>query len=233
MRFPLASLLNAIVCAAGGILGTVFGHRLPERVRTAVLGGIGLVTSVVGIRSALVTTNIVIPLLALAIGTLIGESLRIETRLEALGERLRARFARGDQGRFVEGFVTATLIATIGPLAILGSLAEGAHGDRELLLIKTALDGFMTLSVAAAYGIGVAFSALGILAVQVPITLIGSLAGGDVEGRVLAEIEATGGFLIMAIGLRLLDLKKLPIASFMPALLLAPLFLWIGERLAG
>jgi uncharacterized membrane protein YqgA involved in biofilm formation len=233
VRVPWASILNAVVCAVGGILGVVFGHRLPERIRTAVLGGIGLVTLVVGVRSALGTTNIVIPLLALALGALIGEAFRIEARLEGLGERLRERFAKHDKGRFVEGFVTATLIATVGPLTILGSLAEGAHGDRELILIKTALDGFMTLSVAAAYGIGVAFSAIGVLAVQVPITLVGSLAGGDIDGRVLAEIEATGGLIIMAIGLRLLDIKKLPIASYLPGLLLAPAILWIGERIVN
>lgn len=215
------------------MLGVVFGHRLPERIRIAVLSGIGIVTLVVGVRSALETTNIVIPLLALSFGVLIGELLQIEARLERLGERLRARFAARDKGRFVEGFVTATLIATVGPLTILGSLAEGAHGDRELILIKTALDGFMTLTVAAAYGIGVAFSALGVLVVQVPLTVIGSIAGSDLTGRVLAEIEATGGLIIIAIGLRLLDIKKLPIASYLPGLLLAPGILWIGERLVN
>jgi uncharacterized protein len=228
--FPLATILNALACAGGGIMGVLFGHKLPERFRTAVLGGIGLVTLVVGLRSALVTTNIVIPLLAIAFGVLIGETLRIENRLEAVGERLRERFAKGDRGRFVEGFVTATLIATVGPLAILGSLAEGAHGDRDLILVKTALDGFMTLSVGAAYGIGVAFSAIGVLVVQLPITFIGAVVGSDISGRVLSELEATGGLIIIAIGLRLLDIKKLPIASYLPALALAPLILWIGER---
>ena len=233
MRLPFASLLNAVAIAVAGTLGVRFGHVLPERVRSAVLSAMGLVTVFVGFEGARASSNIIIPLIALALGVLIGESLAIETRLERVGERLRARFARGETGRFVDGFVTATLIATIGPMAILGSLAEGASGDREILLIKSALDAFMAFGVAAAYGIGVAFAAIGVLAVQVPLTLAGSLVGADIDGRVLAEIQATGGFVVIAIGLRLLEIKRLPVASYLPGLLLAPLVLWIGERIVG
>lgn len=233
MRLPIATLLNAAVVVIGGGIGAALGDRLPARIRDGVLAAIGLVTLVVGMQSAVVTQNIVIPLLALTFGTVIGELIEIERRLESVGVRLRERFASGDHGRFVEGFVAATLIATVGPLAILGSLAEGATGDHELLLIKSALDAFMALGVAAAYGIGVAFAAIGVLLVQVPLTVLGSLVGDGISGRVLLEIEATGGIIILAIGFRLLEIRKLPVASMLPALILAPGLLWLGERLVA
>lgn len=220
---PLGTLLNAAAVVAGGLLGLLVGHRLPERVKQAVLAGIGLVVVVIALQAALTTTNAVIPLVSVVLGGALGEWLRVEDRVEVVGERLRARFAGEGDGGFVEGFVTLTLIAVVGPLTVLGTFQEGIDGNLDLLVVKTALDGLVAIPLAAVYGVGVAFAALGILAVQVPLTLVGGVVGDVLSDRMLVELEATGGVVIIGIGLRLLEIRRLPVASYLPALLIAPL----------
>lgn len=223
---PLGTLLNAAAVVAGGLLGLLVGGRLPDRVKEAVLAGIGLVVLVIALQAALTTTNAVIPLVSVVVGGALGEWLRIEERVETVGTRLRDRFAGEGDGGFVEGFVSLTLIAVVGPLTVLGTFQEGIDGTIDLLVVKTALDGLVAIPMAAVYGIGVAFSALGVLAVQVPLTLVGAVVGDVLSDRMLVELEATGGVVIIGIGLRLLDLRRLPVASYLPALVVAPLIVW-------
>lgn len=222
MVLPLGTLLNAAVVVVGGLAGLVVGERLPERVKQAVLAGIGMVVLVIALQAALATTNAVIPLVSVVVGGALGEWARIEARVEAVGERLRRRFARDGGGTFVEGFVTLTLIAVVGPLTVLGTFREGIDGSIDLLVVKTALDGLVAVPLAAVYGLGTVFAALGILAVQVPLTFVGAGVGDVLSPRMLVELEATGGVVIIGIALRLLDLRRLPVASYLPALVVAP-----------
>lgn len=223
----LGTLVNIVTILAGTALGLVAGSRLREQVRTTVLAGIGLATLGVGTASFLETGNAAFPVVAVVIGGLLGEVTGIEDRLAGLGDRLRRLGSRGgdvgERSTFVEGFVLATLTFCVGALAIVGSLQDGIRGDSELLLVKSALDGVVAVVFAAAYGVGVGFAALSVLVVQGGLTVLGAIAGEALlSGRMIEELEATGGLLIIGIGLRLLQIKDLRVGSFLPALVLAP-----------
>ena len=223
----LGTLVNIVTILAGTALGLVAGSRLREQVRATVLAGIGLATLGVGTASFLETGNAAFPVVAVVIGGLLGEVTGIEDRLAGLGDRLRRLGSRGgdvgERSTFVEGFVLATLTFCVGALAIVGSLQDGIRGDSELLLVKSALDGVVAVVFAAAYGIGVGFAALSVLVVQGGLTVLGAIAGEALlSGRMIEELEATGGLLIIGIGLRLLQIKDLRVGSFLPALVLAP-----------
>jgi uncharacterized membrane protein YqgA involved in biofilm formation len=227
----LGTVVNVLTVVAGTGVGVALGTRLPERTRATVLTGIGLVTLAVGAQSFLDTRNAVFPVVSVAVGGLLGDALRIEDRLAGVGEALRRRFAARSSGStFVEGFVTASLTFCIGPLTILGSVADGVRGDAQLLVVKSALDGIVAVAYAASMGIGVGFSALVIAVVQGVLTVAGAGLGDLLTDRMVDELTATGGVLILGIGLRLLDLKRVPVASYLPALVLAPVLVGLFAR---
>lgn len=217
------TLLNVVTVLIGGGLGTLLGQRLPERVRQTVLYGLGLVTLVTGLRMALGTQNILIVMGSVLIGGILGEWWRIEDGLQALGERLQQRFKRGTGSKLAEGFVTASLIFCVGPMTILGSIRDGMVGDYTLLAIKSLLDGFASLALAASLGIGVMFSAVTVLIFQGGLSLLARLAQFGMSEAMITEMTATGGTIIMGIGLILLDLKRIRVANLLPGIFIAPL----------
>ena len=224
----IGTVVNVVTVLLGTMAGVVLGNRLPERLRTAVLQAVGLVTLVIGARDALGTRNIVFPLVALILGAAMGEALRIEDRLEALGGAIRRRFendGEGDDSRFVEGFVAASLLFCVGPLTILGSIRDGLGGPdhAQLLLVKAALDGTVAIAFASTLGWGVGFSALTIVVVQGTLTLAAGAADRVLTDRMIVEMSAAGGVMVIGIGLRLLDVRKVAVGSMLPALVLAPI----------
>lgn len=221
----LGTLINTATVVVGGGVGYFVGHRIPESVRTLVMQVVGLATMVMGIQSAMDTHNIVFPLVGTVIGAIIGELLRIEDRLESLGEWLKKRFARGesDEGTFVKGFVTATLLFCIGPLTILGAIEDASGKTPQLYIIKGTLDGFISIIFTAAYGIGAIFSAASVFVVQGLLTLAGTGLDSLLDERMRTELFATGGFLVLAIGLNLLDIKRIKLGSLLPALVVTPI----------
>ncbi|MGI8806411.1 MAG: DUF554 domain-containing protein [Acidimicrobiales bacterium] len=224
----IGTVVNVVTVLAGTATGVVLGARLPERLRTAVLQAVGLVTLVIGARDAFGTRNVVFPLVALILGAAIGEALGIEDGLEALGGAVRRRFTaeEGDEeSRFVEGFVAASLLFCVGPLTILGSIRDGLGGPdhAQLLLVKAALDGIVAIAFASTLGWGVGLSALTVIVVQGTLTVGASAADRLLTTRMIVEMTATGGFIVIGIGLRLLELKKVAVASLLPALVLAPI----------
>ncbi|MGH9247778.1 MAG: DUF554 domain-containing protein [Acidimicrobiales bacterium] len=230
----IGTVVNVITVVAGTVAGVLLGSRLPERLRVAVLQAVGLVTLVIGTDEALATRNVVFPLVSLILGAAIGEALRIEDRLEGLGQRIRRRFERGpdEDSRFVEGFVAASLLFCVGPLTILGSIRDGLGGadHAQLLLVKPALDGIVSVAFASVLGWGVGFSALTIVAVQGTLTLAAGVADHLLSDRMVIEMSATGGIMVIGIGLRLLEIRKVPVASFLPALVIAPVAVALFAR---
>ena len=229
----LGTLVNVAAVVAGTVAGLVLGARLPERMRTTLLAGIGLVVIGVGLDSFLATRNAVFPIVAIVAGGLVGELVRLEDRLEGLGEAIRRRVERGEHGSstFVEGFVTASLTFCIGPLTIIGALQDGIDGEAELLIVKAALDGLVAIVYASSFGWGVGFSAVTILVLQGGLTALGALAGdGFLDDRMIDELEATGGVMIMGIGLRLLEIKRVPVGSYLPGLVIVPLLVGVFAR---
>jgi uncharacterized membrane protein YqgA involved in biofilm formation len=200
------------------------GDKIPERVRIIVVQVIGMITLGLGLSDLLKTHNMVFPMLGMVFGAVIGEVLRIEDRLEGIGEVIRKRFAkRQDPGPFVSGFVTATLLFCIGPLTILGAIQDASGATPQLYIIKGTLDGFMSVIFGAIHGVGVLFSAVSVFVVQGTFTLFGTQLDSLLNDRMRIELFATGGIAVMAIGLNLLDIKKIRLGSLLPGLIVTPL----------
>jgi len=221
------TLLNVAAVLIGGGLGTLLGQRLPEKMRETVLHGLGLVTLVTGLRMTLGTANILIVMGSILLGGIVGEWLGIEDRLQAVGDRLQGRIKVGSTATLAQGFVTASLIFCVGPMTIIGSIRDGMVGDYSLLAIKSLLDGFASLALAASLGVGVMLSAVTVLVFQGGISLLAAVARIGMSDPMIAEMTATGGVIIMGIGLILLDLKRIRVASLLPAILIAPLIVGI------
>lgn len=201
----------------------MLGQRLPDKVRQTVMHGLGLVTITVGLRMALDTANILIVMGSVLLGGILGEWWQIEERLQAVGGRLQERLHVGTASTLAQGFVTASLIFCVGPMTILGSIRDGLVGDYSLLAIKSLLDGFAALALASSLGIGVMLSAITVLVYQGSLSLLASLAQVAMTEAMITEMTATGGVIIMGIGLVLLDIKHVRVASYLPGMFIAPL----------
>ncbi|MDQ1437169.1 MAG: uncharacterized protein QOK43_798 [Acidimicrobiaceae bacterium] len=235
----LGTIVNVATVLIGTAIGLVAGRRVPERLRATVLDALGLITIALGLSDALRTRNFVFPVVALVVGAAVGEATGIEERLASVGERLRRRATDEDEpgrerggghGSFVEGFVSASLVFCVGPLTVLGSISDGlGHGAQELI-VKAAMDGLVAVVFASTLGIGVGFSALTVLVVQGGLTAGAGAADRVLTERMVAEMTAAGGIMLMGIGVRLLDVKPVRVASMLPALVIAPLLVSLFAR---
>lgn len=225
----MGTLINTATVIAGGTLGLFLGYRLPERVQETVMQGLGLVTLVIGAQLALETQNILILLSSLLLGGILGEWWEIEGRLEDLGRHLERRLARKGAASDEEniplshGFVTASLLFCVGPMTILGSIQDGLTGDFSLLATKSLLDGFASLALASTLGVGVPLAALTVFTYQGTLTLLAAYLGSFLTDPMIGEMSAAGGVLIMGLGFVLLEIKRLRVANYLPALVTAPL----------
>ena len=226
------TIINIITVLIGGTLGMLFGARLPDRLKSTVIAGMGLFTTAIGIQMFLGTENPLIVLGALLIGALLGEWWGIEDGLQNLGRVLEERFTPDPEiasdSRFVRGFLTASLLFCVGPMTILGSIQDGLTGNYELLAVKSVLDGFAALAFASTLGIGVLFSTLVILVFQGGISLLAVQLNALVTTPMLNEMTAAGGVILMGLAISsLLEIKKIRTGNFLPALAVAPLIVWI------
>ena len=220
------TLVNVVAVLVGGSLGLILGDRMPDRFKTIILSALGLGTLLIGIKLSVLTEHIGLIIVALVAGAVTGTLLDLEGRLEGVGRRLQARFAR-DSRTFVTGFVSASLLFCVGPMTVVGSIQDGTIGDATLLYAKSVLDGFAALALAAGLGVGVLFAALTVLIVQGGITAAGAGLVDVTSSVVIFEMSATVCVLILGIGLYLLDIKRLPLANFLPALVyIVPLTWW-------
>jgi hypothetical protein len=239
MMSGMGTLLNVLTVLIGGTLGTVMGARLPERMRETIMHALGLLTMVIGIQLSLETDNILIVLASLLVGGIAGELLRIEDRINQVGRWLERRtggngeasnaeeLQKGDHyrttTRFSHAFLTASLVFCVGPMTILGSIQDGLTGDYTLLAVKSMMDGFASLAFASTLGPGVIFSALTVLVYQGALTLGAGWASALLTDRMIAEMTATGGVLMLALGLALLEIKQIRAGNLLPAILMAPI----------
>ncbi len=214
--------INVVAVLVGGGIGTLAGAQLPEKMRETAMQAIGIVTLLVGIQSFLQFDNPLVPLVAVISGLVIGELLEIDGTFKRFGDALERRFSKGDSP-VSRAFVTTSLLFCVGPLTILGSLEDGLSGDYGLLALKSALDFVAALSFASVLGWGVLLSAGTVLVVQGTLTLSAGLLEGVVTEPMILATTATGGVLILGLGLILLELKEMRVANMLPALLIAPL----------
>ena len=218
------TLLNVLTVLVGGLLGTVLGDRLPERLRENVVRGVGLFTLAMGTKFAIDTSNLLYMLGSILVGGVIGSLWGVDRRLNDLGAALQRRFAaRGGGGTVAEGFVTASIVFCVGPLTFLGSIQNGLSGDASLLAIKSVLDGFTAVALAATLGWGVLLTIPLILIYQGGLALGASVFAGLLSELQLREMSAVGGLLIIGVGLKLLSIRDVKVADYLPAILVAPL----------
>lgn len=232
--------VNVGTVLLGTAIGLVLRGRLPTRMMLVITQGVGLLTLFLGITmagnlikvQAGILDGIVLGLITLVIGGLLGEWWGIEDGLTKIGDRLKRRFSGGSG--FTEGFVAASLLFCVGPMTLLGCLNNGLTGDNRLLLLKSTMDGLVSIAFASSFGIGVGFSALPILIYQGGLSLLAGLLAQLIPDPATSPpillSTGVGGLMILGIGINLLELTKVRVAAFLPALLLAPLFYWIAAR---
>jgi len=218
------TLLNALTVLVGGLLGTVLGDRLSERLRENAVNAVGLFTLAMGTKFAIDTSNLLYMLGSIVIGGVLGSLWGVDRRLNELGAALQRRVAsRGGGGTVAEAFVTASIVFCVGPLTFLGSIQNGLTGDASLLAIKSVLDGFTAIALAATLGWGVLLTIPVILLYQGGLALGASLFAGLLSDLQLREMSAVGGLLIIGVGLKLLNIRDVKVADYLPAILVAPL----------
>ncbi len=232
----MGTLLNIITVLLGGIIGLLLGSRFPNKMRETVISALGLFSIAVGLQMTFASKNILIVLGAILIGGILGEAIGIDEGLKKVGEWLEEKTGNkgteGTQGNFVKGFVMASLLFCVGPMTILGSIQDGLSGDYKLLAIKSVMDGFAALAFTSSLGVGVMFSTLTIAIYQGGLTLLAGYAKAILTDAMIAEMTATGGIMIMGIGVGgLLELKPIRVGNFLPALIIAPVIVGVLKML--
>ena len=249
----IGTIVNTIAVVIGGALGMSLGSRFPTRLRETVMHGLGLVVLIIGVHLSLETQELLIVLGSVLLGGIVGEILRIEDRLNSIGRWLERRTAKtqgaqssqegktssehpretSDRGRtrFSQAYLTASLVFCVGPMTILGSFQDGLTGDYKVLAIKSMLDFFAAMAFASTMGPGVLSSALTVLIYQGALTLGAQWMSGALTDGMIAEMTATGGVLMLAIGLGLLELKKIRTGNLLPAIVIAPIIVAVVQWL--
>lgn len=228
---------------SGTLSGLALRHRLSANMQTIITQAVGLTTIFIGISMARTLSNadvggvegVVLGLITLVAGGLIGEWLQVESRLASIGNWLKA-FAQGGS-RFTEGFVAASLLFCIGPMTILGSLNNGLLGDNTILVVKSTMDGLVSIALAGSYGIGVGFSIIPILIYQGGLSLLAGtfthITSTPESSHSVLLVTGAGGVMILGLGINLIEASKIRVASFIPALAIGPLISWLAETMLG
>lgn len=235
----LGTIINVVAILLGATIGVLIGHRLQKRTSEVVTDSLGLVTLVLGGLNVVALADdafvdavggggtLLVVLASLLVGGITGSLLRLEARLEGFGGFLQARFQRSGSTEarktFIDGFVAASLIFTIGPLAILGALSDGLGQGIDQLALKSALDGFASIAFAASMGWGVAASAIPVAVWQGAITALAFFVGASMAEAAISAMTATGGILLLGVALRLLSIRQVSVADMLPSLIAAPL----------
>jgi len=223
----LGTIVNVMAIIGGSLTGLLFSRGIPENYKETILNGIALSVILIGLKSAFVSDNLMIVILSIVIGSLAGEFMKIEAKLESLGTLLEKKMAskskKGDTGTFAKGFVTASLVFCVGSMAIVGSLESGLTGNHQTLFAKSILDGITSIIFASTMGIGVIFSSLAVLLYQGAITLGATFMKTYLVPETVQHMTSVGGLLIAAIGLNMLGITKIRVGNMLPAIFM-PLF---------
>lgn len=232
----IATVINVMLILIGSALGLIFQNRISRRLTASLSMGLGLCVLGIGITSAIGTQDSLCVIVCMVLGTLLGEGVRIEERLEGLGEMIRARMLRGRDGsRFAEGFVNASVLFCVGAMAINGSMEAGMNGNYEILVSKGVIDGVTAISFAAAMGVGVAFSVIPLFLYQGGLTLLFAAVGQGMDPALITEMSAVGGVIIMGIALNMLGLpkEKIRVGNMLPAIFLPLAYLPLRDLISA
>ena len=230
------TIINVITVLIGGTAGLFLGSRFPQKMRQTVVYGLGLFTLVMGVSMFLSSQNSLVVLLSLLFGAITGELLKIEDGIKNLGRWLESKFMKSSGGdfqeKFVKGFLTASLVFCVGPMTILGSIQDGLTGDYNLLAIKSVLDGFAAMAFASSLGVGVLFSVIVVFGFQGGISLAAAQVQALMTSAMMDEMSAAGGLILVGLAISsLLEIKPIRTANFLPALVYAPILVWLFSLL--
>ncbi len=229
------TVVNSLAILAGALLGTFIKSgfsrkiKLTDSINNILMQGIGLAVVMIGISNALKTQNMLLVIVSLVIGGLVGQTARIEKKLDTLGDYVQKKLGGEKNSTISQGFVTASLIFCVGAMAIVGSLDAGLKSDYMTLYAKSMLDGITSIVLASTMGIGVAFSAIAVFLYQSAITLASGGLAPFLSDMVIAEMTAVGGILILGIGLSMLEIKKFNIGNLLPSILVPPVYFLLAE----
>lgn len=216
----LAVLVNAVTVIFGSILGLLLNKRLKEEYVKTVIACMGICTMVIGITGAIGTSNIIIVIVCLVLGTILGELLKLEQGMDRCGNCLKKKVPNGG-GRFTEGFVTASLLFCVGSMSIVGSFEAGLQGNNSTIFAKSAMDGIMAVTLSATMGVGVIFSALTVILYQGALTLLAGVIAPLLTDPIIKEMSAVGGVMLIATGMNIIGLTKerIRVGNMLPALI--------------
>lgn len=224
----IAVLINAVVVAVGACIGLLFKKGIPERITKPIMTGLALCVLYIGISGSLCGENALIAILSMVIGAIIGTLLDIDGKMNGLGDKLEAKFSKnGEKGSFASAFVNTSIIMCVGAMAIVGSINAGLLGDNSVLYTKTMLDGVSSIIFAASLGPGVIFTSLSILIYQGFFCLLAGALQPVLTDAAINEMACVGYIQIIGIGLNMLGVTKLKIADYMPAIIIAPILVWL------
>lgn len=213
----IGTIVNTVAIIVGSLLGVSLRRGISDNAKETVIGAIGLAVLLIGLKNALRSDNLLLVIISLALGAVLGEILKIEDRLHMLGSWIGNRMGRAGEG-VAQGFVTASLVFCVGAMAIVGALESGLTDNHQTLFAKSLLDGVTAIIFASTLGIGVIFSSVSVFIYQGAITLAATSLKAFLTPPVVAQMSAVGGLLIVAIGLNILDIKKLRIGNMLPGL---------------
>lgn len=225
----LGTVVNSMAIILGSILGMILKRGIKEGYKNTIMDGIGLAVIIIGIMGGIKSENIVLVIGSIVSGSLLGEIIDIEGKLDNIANILEKKLGREDSN-FSKGFVTASLVYCIGAMAVVGALESGLLGDHETLFAKSMLDGISAIIFASTLGVGVLFSAIPVFIYQGSITILASLVKDILTPEVILEMSSIGGILIMAIGINILEIKKIRVGNMLPAVFI-PIFYYLGRML--
>ncbi len=218
----IGTLVNAIAIITGGLVGSILGHRFPEKIKSTVIQGLGLTVLLVGMQMAIKSENLLMVILSIVFGGIIGELIDIEEYLHRLGRWIESKFKPGQgEGSIATAFVRTSLIYCVGAMAIMGAIQDGLNNDPSTLIAKGMIDGFSAIPFAATMGIGVVLSAVPVFLYQGILTIAAQWVEPLMTTAIVTEMTATGGLLIMAIGLNVLEITKIKVGNLLPAIFIA------------
>lgn len=225
----LGTIVNVGAIIFGGIIGLLLKGGLPDRFRNSLMQALALSLMIIGIMGAIKTSDSILVLICLVVGTIIGEAINIDKRLEMFGDKVKNRFSKDGDSKFAEGFITGSLVYCVGAMAIVGTINSVMQGDNSILYTKAVLDSILALLFTSIYGVSTIFGAITVLVYQGALLILAGVIAPFLSATAITEMGAVGGVLIFGVGINVMEIKHIKVANMLPAIFLPPVYLLIAS----